>query len=140
MGEVLLLREHRSARDLLRTSPHLPYDGGAGSRAGGGLQEQESRWCTPLLYSPATKNPAHNICSDSVAFFEYIEKYHCSMTTCPCVPMPKTFLLTSLSPSSSCTRATSSSSCLRRGDSFGCCQISTASPPATAKKSLFVVS
>ena len=50
VGEVLLLQEHRGAGDLLRTSPHLPSDGGAGGRAGGGLQEQESR-CTPLLYS-----------------------------------------------------------------------------------------
>ncbi len=48
VGEVLLLQEHRCARDLLRTSPHLPSDGGAGSRPGGGLQEQESG-CTHLL-------------------------------------------------------------------------------------------
>lgn len=54
--------------------------------------------------------------------------------------VPKAFLLTSVSPSSSCTRATSSSSCSRRGNSSGCCQISTASPPARAKRSLFVVS
>lgn len=48
--------------------------------------------------------------------------------------------LTSFFPSSSCTRATSSSCCLRPGNSCGCCQTSTASPPATAKKSLFAVS
>lgn len=54
--------------------------------------------------------------------------------------VPKAFLLTSVSPSSSCTHATSSNSCLRRGNSSGCCQISTASPPARAKRSLFVVS
>lgn len=48
VGEVLLLQEHRGARDLLRTSPHFPPDSGAGSRPGGGLQEQEST-CTFLL-------------------------------------------------------------------------------------------
>ena len=56
MGEVLLLQEHRGAGDLLRTSPHLPSDGGAGGRAGGGLQEQEGR-CTPLLYSLVSSKP-----------------------------------------------------------------------------------
>lgn len=49
VGEVLLLQEHRSARDLLRTSSYLPSDSGAGGRAGGGLQEQESR-CTAKQY------------------------------------------------------------------------------------------
>lgn len=48
--------------------------------------------------------------------------------------------LTSFSPSSSCTHATFSSCCSRHGNCCGCCQISTASPPATAKKSLFAVS
>lgn len=50
VGEVLLLQEHRGARSLLRTPPHLPSDSGAGGGAGGGLQEQEGR-CTPPLYS-----------------------------------------------------------------------------------------
>ncbi|KAM7391242.1 hypothetical protein PAMP_021942 [Pampus punctatissimus] len=50
----------------------------------------------------------------------------------------KLVLLTGLFPSSSCTRATSSSSSWRRGSCSGCCQISTASPPAKAKKSQFV--
>lgn len=48
--------------------------------------------------------------------------------------------LTRFFPSSSCTHATSSSCCLRHGNCCGCCQISTASPLATAKKSLFAVS
>lgn len=47
VGEVFLLQEHRGAGDLLRTSPHLPSHGGAGSRAGGGLQEQESKHTPP---------------------------------------------------------------------------------------------
>lgn len=50
VGEALLLQEHRGARDLLRTSPHLPPDGGAGSRPGGGIQEQEGG-CTVLTGS-----------------------------------------------------------------------------------------
>lgn len=54
MGEVLLLQEHRGAGDLLRTSPDLPSDSGADSRAGGSIQEQESR-CTPLLNCPVSK-------------------------------------------------------------------------------------
>lgn len=49
------------------------------------------------------------------------------------------FLLTRFSPSSSCTHATSCSSSWRRGNCSACCQISTVSPPATAKKSRFVV-
>lgn len=54
VGEALLLQEYRGARDLLGPSSHLPPDGGAGSRAGGGLQEQESM-CTLLLISLVPK-------------------------------------------------------------------------------------
>lgn len=43
VGEVLLLQEYWSARDLLRTTPHLPSDGRPGGRSGGSLQEQEGR-------------------------------------------------------------------------------------------------
>lgn len=57
MGAVLLLQEYRGARDLLWTSPHLPHDGGAGSRAGGGLQEQEGMRMS-FLFSLAPKRPS----------------------------------------------------------------------------------
>lgn len=54
VGEVFLLQEHRGAGDLLRTSTHLPSHGGAGGRAGGGLQEQESKH-TPLRDARSTE-------------------------------------------------------------------------------------
>ena len=52
VGEVLQLRQHRGAGDLLRASPHLPADGGAGGRSGRSVQEQEST-CEPET-SPAS--------------------------------------------------------------------------------------